>query len=261
MLIQPPGARKLLTVAKNINRTANLVVDSILRGFIHGVLFFSGRLRVTGRDNVPSNGPYIMVVNHMSKADPPLVMIAMPRVRMRFFAAEKWKKHMIFGPLLRWGGGIFINRGEVDRAPLREALKALQTESVFGLAPEGTRSRVGALIRARDGAAYLATRSKVTLLPVSVVNTDILGHNMARLRKTDIQINIGKPFTLPELQQRPKGAELSANTHLIMVHIAAMLPERHRGYYAESPALKAYLEGEDPWPYCLEAEGVETASV
>ena len=158
----------------------------------------------------------------MSKADPPLVMITLPGVRLRFFAAEKWKKHMIFGPLLRWEGGIFINRGEVDRGALRQALKALETGSVFGLAPEGTRSRVGALIRARDGAAYLATRSKVTVLPVSVVNTDILGHNMARLRKTDIQINIGEPFTLPDMGRRPKGAELSAYTHLIMVHIAAL---------------------------------------
>ena len=120
---------------------------------------------------------------------------------------------------------------------------------------------MGALIRARDGAAYLATRSKVTVLPVSVVNTDILGHNMARLRKTDIQFNIGEPFTLPDLGRRPKGAVLSACTHLIMVHIAALLPERHRGYYAESPALRAYLEGEDPWSFCLDAEGAETEAV
>jgi 1-acyl-sn-glycerol-3-phosphate acyltransferase len=253
--------RKLLTVTRKISRKADLVVDSLLRGFIYSVLFFAGRPSVTGRDNIPSTGPYIMVVNHMSKADPPLIMIALPRVRMRFFAAEKWEKHVIFGPLLRWGGAIFINRGEVGRAPLRQALKALKTGSVFGLAPEGTRSRVGALIRARDGAAYLATRSMVSVLPVSVVNTDILGHNMARLRKTDIQINIGEPFTLPELSRRPKGAELSAYTHLIMIHIAALLPECHRGYYAESPGLKAYLEGEDPWPYCLEAEGVEAEAV
>jgi len=251
----------LLTVTRKISRTADLVVEFLLRGFIHWLLFFAGRPSLTGRENIPSSGPYIMVVNHMSKADPPLIMIAFPRVKFRFFAAEKWEKHVIFGPLLRWGGGIFINRGEVDRAPLRQALKALQTGSVFGLAPEGTRSRVGALIRARDGAAYLATRSKVPVLPVAVVNTDIVGHNMARLRKTNIQIHIGEPFTLPELVRRPKGAELSAYTHLIMLHIAALLPDRHRGYYAESPGLKAYLAGEDPWPYCLEAEGVEAEAV
>jgi hypothetical protein len=99
------------------------------------------------------------------------------------------------------------------------------------------------------------------VLPVAVVNTDIVGHNMARLRKTNIQIHIGEPFTLPELVRRPKGAELSAYTHLIMLHIAALLPDRHRGYYAESPGLKAYLAGEDPWPYCLEAEGVEAEAV
>ena len=260
-IIQSPGVRKLLAVTRNISRTVDLFVVSLVRRFVLSLLFFVGKCRITGQENIPPNGPYIMVVNHMSKADPPLVMIALPRVRLRFFAAEKWEKHVIFGPLLRWGGAIFINRGEVDRAPLSLALKALQGGSVFGLAPEGTRSRVGALIRARDGAAYLATRSKVPVLPVAIANTDILGHNMARFRKTNIQINIGEPFVLPEASRRPKAAELAAYTHLIMVHIAALLPERHRGFYAESPALKVYLDGEDPWLYCLQAEGVEAEGV
>jgi len=247
--------------SRNIIRIADPAVEGVLHGIVHGLLFFAGKLSVTGRNNVPEKGPYLMVVNHMSKVDPPLIMIAMPQVRLRFFAAEKWKKHLIFRPLLRWGGAIFIKRGEVDRAALSQSLKALQSGSVFALAPEGTRSKVGGLIKARDGAAYLATRSKVPVLPVGAVNTDILGRNMAHLRRTELQLNIGEPFNLPDLGHRPKGDELSAYTHLIMIHIAALLPQRHWGYYASSPALKAYLEGEDPWPHCLEIEGAEIASV
>jgi 1-acyl-sn-glycerol-3-phosphate acyltransferase len=132
---------------------------------------------------------------------------------------------------------------------------------VFGLAPEGTRSRVGALIRARDGAAYLATRSNVPILPVGIVNTDIIGYKMAHLRKTDLILNFGKPFSLPDIDRRPKGEELAAYTHLIMIHIAALLPEHHRGYYANSEALKALLTGEDPWPHCLQEEGIQTIKV
>jgi 1-acyl-sn-glycerol-3-phosphate acyltransferase len=178
---------------------------------------------------------------------------------MRFFAGEKWENHLIFGPLLRWGGAVFINRGEVDRRALREALKALKDGSIFGLAPEGTRSRVGALINARDGASYIGTRAKVPILPVGIENTDILGRNMVHLRRTNLVINIGEPFMLPDLGRRPKSYELSAYTHLIMINIAAMLPERHWGYYADSLALTALLDGQNPWPLCLQAAGVSIA--
>lgn len=224
--------------------------------FIRSLLFLSGKLTVRGTDNIPAQGPYILAINHMSKADPPLVLLSWPEARIRFFAAEKWEKHPIFGPLMKYSGAVYINRGEVDRQALRAALEALRQGAIFGLAPEGTRSRVGALIRAHDGAAYLASRAKVPIVPVGLVNTDQLGSNMAHLRRTQLETRIGKPFYLPETDGRPKGRELAAYTHLIMVHIAALLPERYWGYYADSKALAALLNGEDPWPYCAEAAGV-----
>lgn len=233
-----------------------MIVDNIFRGFVETAVFFAGTLAIIGQENIPPKGPYIVVINHMSKADPPLMLITLPKVKLRFFAGEKWQRHIIFSPLLKWGGAIYINRGQVDRKALREALYALKDGSVFALAPEGTRSQIGALIKARDGAAYLATRAKVPLLPVGISNTDILGYNMARMKHTNLEIRIGKPFLLPELDQRPRGSELSAYTHLIMVHIAALLPQRHWGYYGDSPALAALLCGQDPWPYCLEVEGL-----
>lgn len=233
-----------------------MIVDNILRGFVETVAFFAGTLAIIGQDNIPPKGPYIVVINHMSKADPPLMLITLPKVKLRFFAGEKWQRHVIFSPLLKWGGAVYINRGQVDRKALRQALNALKNGSVFGLAPEGTRSQIGALIKARDGAAYLATRAKVPVLPVGISNTDILGYNMARMKHTNLEIRIGKPFLLPGLDQRPRGSELAAYTHLIMVHIAALLPKRHWGYYADSPALAALLCGQNPWPYCLEAEGL-----
>lgn len=237
-----------------------MIIDSILRGIVNFIILFTARLEFEGRERIPRVGPYILVINHMSKADPPLMLITMPRgVRFTYFAAEKWEKHIIFGPLLRWGGAIFVNRGEVDRKALRAAGKALKEGSIFALALEGTRSRVGAIIQARDGAAYLATRAKVPILPVGIENTDIIGHNMAHLNRTQLKITVGELIDLPDLEKRPKGSELSAYTHLIMIHIAALLPRRYWGYYADSPALAALLRGEDPWSYCLEIEGA-TAS-
>jgi hypothetical protein len=89
---------------------------------------------------------------------------------------------------------------------------------------------------------------------MGIANTDRVGRNLGRLRRTRLEVQIGKQFELPGLERRPKGPELAAYTHYIMVHIAACLPEHHRGYYAESPALKALLAGKEPWQECLAAE-------
>jgi 1-acyl-sn-glycerol-3-phosphate acyltransferase len=231
-----------------------MFINRVLTLVARALLVFVGRLRVVGREKVPPAGPYLLVTNHMSKADPPLLLLALPRVRIRFFAAEKWQRHLLFGTLLKWGGAVFIQRGEVDRKALRHALDALAEGSIFGLAPEGTRSRIGALIAARDGAAFLALKSKALLLPVGIANSDAIANNLGRLRRTHMELRFGDPFTLPELPGRARGSDLAACTHYIMIHIAALLPERHWGYYSDSPALRAYLRGEDPWPFCLAAE-------
>ncbi|GMQ77797.1 MAG: lysophospholipid acyltransferase family protein [Anaerolineae bacterium] len=233
-----------------------MLISQIFRLIVRIILPFVGPLRVTGQRNIPKAGPYIVAVNHMSKADPPLVLIALPGTTLKFFAGEKWERHLIFGPLMRWAGAIYINRGAVDRRALREALHDLEEGCVFGLAPEGTRSRIGKLLPARDGAAYLATRAKVPILPIGIVNTDQIDRNLRRLRRTPIEVRIGKLFQLPEIEKRPKSSELAAYTHYIMIHIAALLPERHWGYYDDSPALKALIDGEDPWLQCQEYEGV-----
>lgn len=230
----------------------------ILRAVVRFCAFFISRIEIKGLENVPPQGPYIIVTNHMSKADPPLLYVAFPPMRLRFFAGEKWENHFFFGPLMRWVGAIYINRGEVDRRALKEAIEALHNGAIFGLAPEGTRSRVGKLIVGKDGAAYLASRVNAPIVPVGVINTDMLGDNMKRLRRTPLEVIIGEPFCLPVNGRRVKGAELSAMTHLIMVHIAAQLPERYHGYYQDSPALAALLSGEDPWPHCLAAEGSDS---
>jgi 1-acyl-sn-glycerol-3-phosphate acyltransferase len=236
-----------------------MLIIYLLRAFAQTALLFFATLTVTGRANIPETGPYILAVNHMSKIDPPLIFITWPAMRWRFFAGEKWERHLIFGPIMRWAGAIYINRGQVDRRALRHALGALNEGSIFGLAPEGTRSRVGSLIQARDGAAYLATRAGVPVLPVGVINTDVLGRNMLRLRHTRLELRIGRAFTMPDLGRRKRAADLAAYTHLIMVHIAALIPERYWGVYSDSPALAALLAGDDPWPHCLQLADVAGA--
>lgn len=211
------------------------------------------RLEVAGRENIPASGPYIVTLNHMSVADTPLLLLAFPVVEWAFFAGEKWRSHPIYGPIMAWLGAIYINRGEVDRQGLREAMAAIERGVVFGLAPEGSRSKHGQMSEAKVGAAYLASRSGVPILPVGFENNDQIFANFKRLRPTKIRLRIGEPYTLPDIGRRAKSADLAAYTHLIMVKIAALLPPRYWGVYAESPALAALLMGDDPWPACQTA--------
>ena len=151
---------------------------------------------------------------------------------------------------MAWLGAIYINRAEVDRQGLRDAMAAIERGVVFGLAPEGSRSKNGQMQEAKVGAAYLASRANVPILPVGFENNDRLFANFKRLRPTKITMRIGEPYTLPEIGRRAKGKDLAAYTHLIMAKIAALLPPRYWGIYADSPALAALLAGEDPWPVC-----------
>lgn len=210
------------------------------------------RLRVVGEENIPDRGPYLVVLNHTSVVDTPVLLMTFPVMPWRFFAVKKWESHPIYGPIMGWLGAIYVRRGEIDRGQLRQALAALRAGTVFGLAPEGTRSFVGAMMPAKDGAAYLASRTNVPILPVGLVNNDVLFDNVRRLRPTELEVRIGRPFYLPDIGRRARGRDLPAFTHLIMARIAALLPKRYHGYYQDSPALAALLRGEDPWPYCEE---------
>lgn len=210
------------------------------------------KIEVTGLENVPRKGPCIVTVNHMSTVDTPILLLAFPIQRWAFFAGEKWKSHWIFGPIMGWLGAIYIDRSRVDRRALKRAQEALQNGAIFGLAPEGARSKNGRLSAAKGGAAYLAQRAHAPILPVGIVNSDVLFANFKRLRRTRIEVRIGKLYELPALNGRPRGSDIDALTHYIMAHIAAQLPERYHGAYAESAAREAVQQGRDPWPFCQE---------
>lgn len=223
--------------------------------------FFIGRLLVRffsyfalisyhchGRENLPKSGPYMVCANHMSFWDTQAIVVGMPIVPWKLFAKEEFEKHPIAGPVFRQSGAIFINRQEADRQAIRQALEAIEAGHVFGIAPEGTRSEMGQLIEAKDGASYLASRGNIPIVPIGVINTDQWRQNIRRLRWTKLQVVIGEPFYLPDLGRKVRSRDLPLFTHLIMVKIAALLPERYHGFYADSPALAALQQGDDPWP-------------
>jgi 1-acyl-sn-glycerol-3-phosphate acyltransferase len=189
------------------------------------------RRECIGLENLPDEPPYILVTNHLAVFDSPLLLTICPHT-IRAFAAAKHKRNPLYAPLLAAGGSIWVRRGEIDREALQKALDALERGEALGMAPEGTRAReTCALQNAKIGAAYLATRANVPIVPVGITGTEQIKRNLPRLRRTDVRVVIGKPFRLPE-SGRVRGKRLREYTDLIMQHIAELLPEKYRGVYA-----------------------------
>ncbi len=220
-----------------------------MRGFIRFCYtFMLGRITVTGKENIPAEDEiYIVVTNHNSVSDSSVLMLAFPSRRWRFFASRKWGERPFFGHLMNIVGAIYVTEGEADRKALKEATTAIKSGDGFGLAPEGHRSKTGSMMKGMDGAAYLASRTNATLLPVGITETDKLFNNLGKLKVTNAGIQIGKPFALPDIGRRVRARDLPMMTEFIMAHIAAELPESYRGVYADSLALDALLAGDDPW--------------
>jgi 1-acyl-sn-glycerol-3-phosphate acyltransferase len=202
-----------------------------------GLRFFTWREEI-GAENVPHDPPYILVTNHLSVFDLPLLLTICPHV-VRAFAADKHRRNLFYAPLLALFGAIWVRRGDVDRQALRQALDVLARGEVLGMAPEGTRARgIPALQKGKSGAAYLATRADVPIVPVAVSGTENIMQNLARLQRTDVRVVVGEPFRLPE-NGRVRSQKLAEYTDLIMHRIAELLPEEYRGLYARSGAAPA----------------------
>jgi 1-acyl-sn-glycerol-3-phosphate acyltransferase len=214
----------------------------LARWFFRAAFKLLTRLEVNKPENIPLSGPYILASNHLSRVDSPLLYIFFGGNNITGWVAHKYKRNLFFGLLVKLGNPIFIRRGEVDRQAIDEAVKALQSGKNFGIAPEGTRSRVGSLINAKTGIAFLADAAQVPILPVAITGTDSLFRNLLMLRRPHISVTIGKLFHLPPLNPDDRSSSLRQNTDQVMCRIAAMLPESYRGVYADHPCLKELLQ-------------------
>lgn len=207
------------------------MIYRIARAIVQVLLNLITRREYVGLENIPTEPPYIMVTNHLSVFDSPVLLVVCPHT-IRAFAAAKHKRNPLYAPLLTLMGSVWVRRGEVDRRALEGALDVLKHGEVLGMAPEGTRARgTYALQKGKTGPAYIATRADVRIVPVGLTGSEKIKHNLPRLRRTDVRIVVGKPFRLPE-SGRVERQKLHEYTDLIMRSIAELLPEEYRGVYA-----------------------------
>jgi 1-acyl-sn-glycerol-3-phosphate acyltransferase len=197
-----------------------------------------------GRENIPAGGAYLITTNHLSFFDSVLIFCVMPH-RMVAFGADKWRRTPGLRQFMEMLGIIWVARGEADTDAIKASLAVIKNGGRLGLAPEGTRSKVGKLQRGKAGAAYLADRARVPILPVGQAGTDTVIKSWKRLRRPRVRLVIGEPFTLPG-SGRAKGPQLDSFTEEIMCRIAVLLPPEYRGVYADHPRLAELLAALQP---------------
>ncbi len=214
---------------------------AILRAIVRFLFVLLSRLDIQGLDNIPKEGCAILSANHLGRLDSALIFILLDRTDATGMVGDTYKKNLFFRWLIESVNGIWVNRGQADLSALREAREYLQKGGLLGIAPEGTRSRTGALQQAKTGVAYLADKTGAPIIPIAISGTEKVFRELGRLHRPRIRVRIGELFTLPPLDRRNRNLSLDRNTDEIMCHIAAMLPSQYRGVYAQHPRLQELL--------------------
>jgi len=195
------------------------------------------RLEVYGMENIPTSGPFIAVSNHIGRLDAALVYVVIDRTDIIMMVAEKYKENAFFRWLVRMLDGVYIDRFNADLNAMREIMRRLKAGGVLVMAPEGTRSPTASLQDGKDGASYLAAKSRLPILPVGVTGTEdgLVMKQLRRFKRLKIVAYVGKTFMLPPLSAKEREIQLPQFTNEIMCQIAALLPESYRGIYANNP--------------------------
>ena len=198
--------------------------------------------QVNGTENVPPMGPLIIIANHQSNFDPPLLSASLPR-RVYFLA----KSGIFMGHVVTWFlisyGAFPVNREGGDIRAYRWVIRQLRAGKPVVLFPEGTRSRDG-MTKAKSGIAQIALQSQASILPVGIVGTHRLGTWMRVFNPTGkITVNIGQVFSVPSIEGRPSKELLDSISDMIMQRVATLVPEDIRGVYGQVEASGAERRG------------------
>jgi 1-acyl-sn-glycerol-3-phosphate acyltransferase len=214
-----------------------------LRTIVRFVVNIIADVEVVGMEKVPA-GNVMLAANHLGRMDTAVLLYVLDREDIIMAVAEKYKNHPFFGAIGRTANAIWLNRFEADFSALREILARMQKGGLMVIAPEGTRSKTASLQEGKMGVAFLASKSGYPVLPVALTGTEDSGimANIKRFRRSKIRAVAGDLFTVEIPKGKGREQAMREATDEIMCRIAAELPEKYRGFYADHPRLKELLK-------------------
>ncbi len=224
---------------------------------------FAGRIQMDGLEHLRDlDGPILLVSNHISNADPPLIgSFVTPAIRRRIYWLGKQEAldWPVVGKFIELNAVIGIQRGAADVDAFRTAKRVLDEGHVLIVFPEGTRSPSGKLQEAKEGTTILALRTGARIVPIGVSGTPRVwprGQKLPHPTRASVTLRVGQPFTVsaPGAGAERRAAQVAATTE-IMGRIAELLPPDQRGFYADAvatagmtTAATAPTEGSDGGP-------------
>lgn len=157
-------------------------------------------LQVDGLEHVPARGGGLIVCNHCSWLDPPVLGCSLSHRQVHFMAKKELFERPWLGPLIRSLGAFPVERGQADRKSLRLALELLAQDRLVCLFPEGTRGHGGSMQPWHVGVAMLAQHAQVPIIPAALVHTrNLLEDRALRPSRRPIRVRFGPAINLASL--------------------------------------------------------------
>lgn len=219
---------------------------AFLRGLMRALVhtYLAGLFKVTGAQNVPREGAFIVCPNHSGTLDPPLVPAFVPR-------GDTWsmaKSEYFEKPVTRWLFTRYhafpVIRHSADRTALKRSFDLLRQGHVLVIYPEGTRIDTGVLAKPEPGAGFIAQKAACPVLPVALTGTrECLPKGAKWPHRVPVTVRFGEPFLVR--QRRPNGERVSHEeaSEAIMLAIAELLPADRRGVFSDLESIRRRLDG------------------
>ena len=179
-----------------------LIYELVSKLFVFPIYKFVFKGHLIGRENIPQKDSFIMVSNHGSLLDPPLLGHALGR-NISFMAKAELFKIPFLGLIIKACGAYPVKRGIADKNTIKTACKKLSKNNCIGIFIDGTRQKNGRVNKPKQGAALLAFKNQKLLLPVAIVNS----HRLIKFKFcipffSKIVIKVGKPVQPPQSSSR-----------------------------------------------------------
>jgi len=226
------------------------VVRRVLRSLIKAAFGVLSDFTIAGQENLPAEGPLLVIGNHFSFLDPVAMIGTMP-YPMEFLGGTQMPNAPgAVSWIARVYGVLPVRRGSVSRDTLHASRKVLQLRGVLGVFPEAG-SWATVLRPARPGAAFLASATEARVLPVGLSGLTQFFPRLRKGKRPHVTLRIGKPFGPFFVSERGESdrQRLAEIGHEMMRRIAQLIPAEFRGHYSEDPAVREAARATDAYPW------------
>ena len=235
------GGNKVITsiMTKIVGCLPEGLVISVGKKIVNKRMNKYANIKVEGMENLQNiNKPIIFICNHLSNSDGLILNKVLKDKDITFVAGIKLSNDPITQIGINMVKSIPIRPNSADKEALTKIINAVKQGNNILMFPEGTRSRVGSMIKAKKGILLIAKLTKAAIVPLGLCGTEKLlpisseGMSKEKFQYSDVHLNIGKPIELPMKEKEESKVDYEERAiNYLMKSIAELVPEKYRGEY------------------------------